>query len=1258
MPESTDSDLPVRVALRARPLITKELTEGCQLCLTFVSNEPQVILGKDKAFTYDYVFDPQIDQSIVYEKAVAPLVEGIFKGYNATVLAYGQTGSGKTYTMGSGYTEAQAENSALVGVIPRVINTLFKTLEQHEDTEFTLRVSYLEVYNEEINDLLSKKKESLAVREDVDGSIRVQGLEERQVNSVAEMVRCLENGSEGRTTGSTAMNLQSSRSHAIFTIHIDQRKKDDSNDFLRAKFHLVDLAGSERAKRTQAQGDRFREGVNINKGLLALGNVISALGDENGRKSHVPYRDAKLTRLLQDSLGGNSQTVMIACVSPSDSNMEETLNTLRYADRARQIKNKPIVNRDPVQAELLRLRQQVQHLLVQNGGMVTTAASPGNAQDMKVLLERNKTLEAENQKLSSELQVAVDQTTHMCEKAILLEMARDKLKQKLEDIKESLGPNMEMLISLENEVDNEEVREKLKTVKELQQKIACLEEDDKSTQSGDEMNTEEDMDTSGDNGENVVMDNEHLLRRAEMNRQLQDLNKALQMKQELASKMSHNDDRMMSMKIQYETSMNQLETEISSLQKEKDELAKALVEAKCNTAGNKVSEQRRKRLQELEGQIGQLRKKLVEHGKLLKLKEQSDQRVSKLNVEIKTMKQTRVRLMKQMKEDASRFQQFKAKKDREVMQLKEKDRKRQFELTKLSRKNELQQNMLKRKAEEVTAANKRLKEAMLKQKAASDKREESFAQSDMQGVGQRVRNWLGSELEVLVSMGEARHHLQSLLSDRKVISQQLAELQCDGEPPKKKALNATFTCEDDEEDGDGEDEEKKQKISSLKQELQLRSAQIADLQHRVMDADQGEKAKHRWSNIRSIVEAKCGLKWLFNSLVDCKVQQSVKDSEFKDSESAQKEARQELEDMKNELLQYRLQHQQEITELQAGHEGKVLYLLKELQGHGSNSPRDSDNTTVIKLKERLKFQESQIADLNDVHEQLQEKTQEVEVLKKQLAVAHYQGKKMSLLPTLAESSNVVKQTKVRFPATLKPKNRKEALADIFESEEEDSFLDDSGSDWDDNDSDSSWCETPIKRKRSQLLRRKPNLSLPKGGCTCKGNCNKRCGCVKNSKGCSAATCRCDETKCSNRKENDSLEETMESNRSDISESQSEQSTILEAENTTDNSMGLNSTFVKSPDLEENSSEPTKKVLKDSNTATGKNTSQSKPTTKLKSQKSDSSVFKKPLSHPLWNAPMTKRPRADITSNSGIITKKKRLLNSAETSYFKSPVIKD
>ena len=273
--------------------------------------------------------------------------------------------------MGSGYIVGVDEED--LGIIPRVIRQIFHEVEARKDkAEFIIKCSFLEIYNEELQDLLDSgrenstmidrimpQKKEINIREEKNGTISVYGLKEMTVTSQDEMARCLDIGSNNRTVASTLMNNTSSRSHGIFTISIEQHLiedlitgvpaasgQDKPDEYMAAKFHFVDLAGSERAKRTGATGDVLKEGININKSLLALGNVISSLTDP-AKNHHVPYRDSKLTRILQDSLGGNSRTVMLACCSPAETNMEETLNTLKYAARARNIKNKPVINRDP-----------------------------------------------------------------------------------------------------------------------------------------------------------------------------------------------------------------------------------------------------------------------------------------------------------------------------------------------------------------------------------------------------------------------------------------------------------------------------------------------------------------------------------------------------------------------------------------------------------------------------------------------------------------------------------------------------------------------------------------------------------------------------------------------------------------------------------------------------------------------------------------------------------------------------------------------
>ena len=239
------------------------------------------------------------------------------------------------------------------GIIPRVMEEIYKRKGSDTNTSTVITVTFLELYMEELRDLLlpggadDPKRPQVSIRENVNGGVEVCGATEKEVGSLCEMGNCLSQGSRCRTTSATKMNDESSRSHAIFTIGIEHHHENE--EITTAQFHLVDLAGSERAKRTGAEGAQFDEGVTINQSLFALGNVISALGDDSKRNGnvHVPYRDSKLTRMLQNSLGGNSRTLMIACVSPADDSIAETENTLRYANRARNIKNKIVQNYDP-----------------------------------------------------------------------------------------------------------------------------------------------------------------------------------------------------------------------------------------------------------------------------------------------------------------------------------------------------------------------------------------------------------------------------------------------------------------------------------------------------------------------------------------------------------------------------------------------------------------------------------------------------------------------------------------------------------------------------------------------------------------------------------------------------------------------------------------------------------------------------------------------------------------------------------------------
>ncbi|KAG1654862.1 Chromosome-associated kinesin KIF4A [Nymphon striatum] len=796
------TDISVRVCLRCRPLIPKELNDGCQVCLNFTSNNSQVILGKDKAFTYDSAYSPETPQIEVYRKSVSPMIQSLFKGYNVTVLAYGQTGSGKTHTMGTSH--SLISNEKEMGVIPRAMQDLFKGIREREDKyAFIIKASFLEIYKEELHDLLrstvERNKDAVAIRENFNGNLK--GLIEEVVSSPDDVLAILCKGSLARSTGSTAMNSQSSRSHAIFTINIEQTEKSDTS-------------------------------ININKGLLALGNVINALCDKN---NHIPYRDSKLTRLLQDSLGGNSHTLMIACVSPADYNFEETLNTLRYADRARKIKNKPVINRDPQTIEIMRLKQLVILSIEQMkgqlspGGVCNLDTSPPSFREEDSAKNlRIKALETENYKLTSELQTAV-------------------------------RPNYQFVSTVEAmknsaiDPDNVEAQNKLRMLEDIQNSIIQLQEEQKIDHSkvlddsvGSPEKNAPDMDLSPEEEANRT---EHTLRQAEMQRQLQILNEALNKKEELAEKMSENSCQFETMKDHYEEALKNMENEICSLQKERDDLSTNLKTTQSNPAAvkygavvalmdvpgvftpercthtakidkrdfrvrrriketvrqkwteefqrpapsrltvyricdkfeetgsicnaiNRISEQRRKRLQELENKISDLKKKVVDQERMLKLKEQSENKVKVLANDIQTMKQQRVKLMKQMKVGTKQFNQWKTEKEREVTQLKQKDRKRQVELVKMEKTHSKQQNVLKRKIEQAVFHNKRLKDAMERHRLVSQERErKQNVNSD--GIKDRIEQWLKQELELAVAKKESNHHLNNLIEDRKYLSQEL-----------------------------------------------------------------------------------------------------------------------------------------------------------------------------------------------------------------------------------------------------------------------------------------------------------------------------------------------------------------------------------------------------------------------------------------------------------------------------------------------------
>ncbi|XP_035266186.1 kinesin-like protein KIF3A isoform X2 [Anguilla anguilla] len=364
-PEREVSDN-VKVVVRCRPLNQKEKMMGHKLSVsvdeirgTITVNKLETPNEPPKTFTFDTVFGPESKQLDVYNLTARPIIDSVLEGYNGTIFAYGQTGTGKTFTM-----EGVRAVPELRGIIPNSFAHVFGHIAKAEgDTRFLVRVSYLEIYNEEVRDLLGKDQmQRLEVKERPDVGVYIKDLSGYVVNNADDMDRIMTLGHKNRSVGATNMNEHSSRSHAIFTITIECSEKGiDGNQHVRmGKLHLVDLAGSERQGKTGATGQRLKEATKINLSLSTLGNVISALVD--GRSTHVPYRNSKLTRLLQDSLGGNSKTMMCANIGPADYNYDETISTLRYANRAKNIKNKARINEDPKDALLRQFQKEIEEL--------------------------------------------------------------------------------------------------------------------------------------------------------------------------------------------------------------------------------------------------------------------------------------------------------------------------------------------------------------------------------------------------------------------------------------------------------------------------------------------------------------------------------------------------------------------------------------------------------------------------------------------------------------------------------------------------------------------------------------------------------------------------------------------------------------------------------------------------------------------------------------------------------------------------------
>jgi kinesin family protein 3/17 len=438
-----------------------------------------------KTFTFDNVFDEETTQMEIYNTTARPIVDSVLEGYNGTIFAYGQTGTGKTFSM-----VGDRDKKELRGIIPNAFDHIFSYIGRGgEDKKFLVRVSYLEIYNENIKDLLKPKSGKLEIKESPDIGLYVKDLSNFVVKDVQEMDRLMTVGNKNRSIGATQMNAHSSRSHSIFTITIEASEVDsDGQEHIRAgKLHLVDLAGSERQTKTGATGDRLKEATKINLSLSALGNVISALVDR--KSSHIPYRDSKLTRLLQDSLGGNAKTVMIATLSPASYNYDESLSTLRYANRTKNIKNKPKVNEDPKDALLREFQEEIKKLKEQLEKMENGNEEANIIEDVEEIVEEEEEEEDDDEDDEANDQSNSQSGSKKAKKSSKKKKNGDKKgqkkvnfpisklsEQKLKEIQEKVQAEKDRLLNDKNIIESE----KVKYLSELEVRAKELEKERKA----------------------------------------------------------------------------------------------------------------------------------------------------------------------------------------------------------------------------------------------------------------------------------------------------------------------------------------------------------------------------------------------------------------------------------------------------------------------------------------------------------------------------------------------------------------------------------------------------------------------------------------------------------------------------------------------------------------------------------------------------------------------------------------------------------
>lgn len=851
----------VRVIARVRPQSTKELAESnSDSIIADVERTAIRVVGDSSSDTnipcsdkrkveFDAVFGPASTQAQVYEACGDMISTSIFRGYNATILAYGQTGSGKTFTMGTdGIGRAGATKGGSTdipessGVNARAVHDLFQMKESLPNGAERVKVtmSYLEIYNEQTIDLLNDDPTSanatLQVRDSKIDGVIIPNLKHFPVSCDVDVLALMEKAATKRAKGSTHMNSVSSRSHVICTLNVIiapndivdktvEEKIDNAGETsprsttsfasnnqvaLKAKLTLVDLAGSERIKRTGAEGARMKEEININKGLFVLAQVVSALselGQRNqalggGQQSHIPYRDSKLTRLLQDSLGGNSRTVMIACISPAKSNIEESINTLRYAERTRNIKNSAKVNAvsDRSSAgEAAALRKENQQLKLDLARMKSRMMMSKSMRGVDVRnsrsgfsmggliafgdMESSLQLQAQCSSLHAENELLKAQAQSHAEEILEASLRADRWQTKAEAITQlaqlheidiwSVDQMASSTDNLINQLRNDLAEGKAKLLEARMEAAVARATAGAIIKSRGDLNSIVDIVVDGDDGLAPEEDNAELSQNVELTTELSAVSATIQHKEAMVLQMNKESACM--------DSIHQLLTDVDVLTIEQNDLLSKLSsdEIDTNATNNRhkgsdppMTKRLREQIGKLEKTIEELKLKTKEHERSRKMKDEAEKKCARLLDEITEDKRRRADLQRKLKEASVEMRAKKKAAQQKAAKFLKDSQRLKVELTKMKSVADKQAAVLKRKLDQASAKEKARLDQERKLRLAENMRLASSlsGNSDISEVRKvELSDWVDNEFEyslIKSDVEDQRGRLENAVSDR------------------------------------------------------------------------------------------------------------------------------------------------------------------------------------------------------------------------------------------------------------------------------------------------------------------------------------------------------------------------------------------------------------------------------------------------------------------------------------------------------------